>query len=215
MSQDQMQGRIEKRFEGPLGLTSDSCKLYDTVLFETNDFVVIPTVGSIVPNWLLIVPRKESLNFASWSDKSSKRPAAVLDQVLSHFLLANDQALWFEHGPNVTGTSVGCGIDRAHLHVIINPTFFMDAFVELAKEYFSGDWQKFEDMAACYDAIDPSSSYLALGRDDFSFMTQNVEGVGSQFFRKIIAELCGTPELWDYRTHEHLGNVEKTLAALL
>jgi ATP adenylyltransferase len=215
MSQDHMHSNVETRFAASLGLTSESCNLFDKVLFETDEFVVIPTLGSIVPNWLLVVPRKESLSFANWSKKSLKNPSDVLDQVLAHFMVASDQVVWFEHGPNVVGTSVGCGVDRAHLHVIINPPFAVKALSELAKENFSGDWQEFASMAACYNSVAPSSSYLTLGSDEFSVMAQDVEGVGSQFFRKIIAKLCGTPEQWDYRRHAHLGNIEKTLAALL
>jgi ATP adenylyltransferase len=210
-----MHSKAKTRFAAPLGLSSESCNLFDKVLFQTDEFVVIPTLGSIVPNWLLIVPRKESLSFATWSKKLLKNPSDLLDQVVTHFSVTSDRVIWFEHGPNVDGTSVGCGVDRAHLHVIIDPPFTVKAFSELAMESFSGEWQKFASMAACYEGVVPGSSYLSLGADELFIMAQNVDGVGSQFFRKIIAKLCGTPELWDYRRYAHLGNVEKTLAALL
>lgn len=46
---------------------------------------------------------------------------------------------------------------------------------------------------------------------DQAVVAQNVESVGSQFFRRVIAELIHQPNAWDYRTHPHLDNVRETI----
>ena len=40
-------------------ILSDACPrpLYDTVLRDTGAMVVTPTLGSIIPNWILAIPR--------------------------------------------------------------------------------------------------------------------------------------------------------------
>ena len=40
-----------------------------------------------------------------------------------HLGLGADEIVWFEHGPCSTGTSIGCGLDHAHIHVLIRPSF--------------------------------------------------------------------------------------------
>ena len=39
---------------------------YNQVLLETRECIVAPTLGSIVPNWLLIVPRCPVVSFRKW-----------------------------------------------------------------------------------------------------------------------------------------------------
>ena len=41
---------------------------WDRVLFASANFVVVPTVGSILPGWLLIVPREHFLCFGAMGD---------------------------------------------------------------------------------------------------------------------------------------------------
>ena len=38
----------------------------DHVLFESENFVVVPTIGSIVPGWLLVVPRSHFMSVGSF-----------------------------------------------------------------------------------------------------------------------------------------------------
>jgi hypothetical protein len=61
--------------------------------------VVAPTLGAIVPGWLIIVPRKAALNFRHWHEKQLKSPEAVIGEVLTHLGLAAEDIIWFEHVP--------------------------------------------------------------------------------------------------------------------
>jgi hypothetical protein len=56
---------------------------YDQVLLETHDCVVAPTLGSIVPNWLLIVPRRPAVNFRVWQAATRMDPVWLVGEILS------------------------------------------------------------------------------------------------------------------------------------
>jgi hypothetical protein len=64
-----------------------------------------------------------------------------------------------------------------------------------------------------YSSIDMEDSYLIAGSHHSAVIAEKVEGVGSQFFRRVVARIVDKPQQWDYKKHQHLHNVQKTIAA--
>jgi ATP adenylyltransferase len=199
------------RFAGALNRNKRHCEIFDTVLFETEQYVVVPTLGSVVPNWLLVVPRVESLNFARWEADSGQQVSRILDQVCEALDIGKGKVIWFEHGAVVPNSSIGCGVDRAHLHILVEPPFEAFDFLDLAVERCQSKWEKRQSIHDCYRAIDVDRSYFALGDISNSILAQDVEGAGSQFLRKLIAELSGAQDQWDYKKYPNLANISTTL----
>lgn len=190
------------------GLGSDC----DQVILETNDCVVAPTLGSIIPNWLLVVPHHAAVNFREWRSATGSSPDALLRAVLEKLDVRPGQAIWFEHGPSAAGSLLGCGVDHAHLHILIDPPFSFDEFVSVAIDASRIEWRA-APASAAYDAILPDASYLIAGTSGEAVIGENVDSIGSQFFRRVVANLAGKAEQWDYKIHAHLENVRYTLAA--
>src|SRR6266478_8200201 len=113
--------------------------IYDEILIEVDGCVVTPTLGSIVPNWLLIVPRSPVLNFALWSAATGQSPLNLVEKVVAKCHSA-ERIVWFEHGPAQSGSIVGCGIDQAHLHVIYDAPFSATELRAKAAENSDLDW---------------------------------------------------------------------------
>lgn len=118
--------------------------------------------------------------------------------------------IWFEHGPRAKGTEVGCGADYAHLHLLIRPSFSFSDFLNEAITRSGLDWQVLNSDSG-YSRLGEDSSYLIAGSGDRVAFAEDVDRVGSQFFRKIVASLVGLPETWDYRVHSHAGNIRETV----
>lgn len=118
---------VTDRFATLLGDRRRGSEIYDQPLLETDSWVVAPTLGAIVPNWLIALPRHASLNFKSWQQATGHNPAEIVARVCAHLDLSVEQVLWFEHGPRDVGTVVGCGIDYAHLHILFDLDFTLDA----------------------------------------------------------------------------------------
>jgi len=186
--------------------------IYDQILLETDSCVVTPTLGSIVPNWLLIVPRSPVLNFAQWSRTTGRSPLQLIRSVLARGSFPTDRLVWFEHGPAQTGSTIGCGVDQAHLHVIYNAPFSAEQVQLIAQEHSQLDWSVGHAESA-YSSIRPQESYLVTGSLDTAAFAQDVEQIGSQFFRRMIATLSNRADAWNYRTHPHLSNIRETICS--
>lgn len=186
--------------------------IYDEILLETHGCVVTPTLGSILANWLLIVPRTPVINFARWETADGAGPLDLVHAILTAHDITGSRVIWFEHGPSEAGSSVGCGVDQAHLHVIVDAPFSFQDFVSRAAEASQLTWQN-RSARTAHQSVKPEASYLIAASMDRAVVAQNVECVGSQYFRRVIADLVRQPDAWNYRTHPYFDNVRKTIRA--
>jgi hypothetical protein len=125
--------------------------------------------------------------------------------------IAEREFVWFEHGPSDIGTVVGCGVDYAHLHVILHPPFLYEALADEAVRSSGLEWRNVQS-SEIYCELPSNRSYLAIGRGtDASFAT-DVESTGSQFLRRSVAKLVGREDDWNYRETPEHSNIERTVA---
>jgi len=194
-------------------LSNDNCERasYNQPIFETHECVVAPTLGSILPNWLLVVPRSPAVTFRKWGGSKNRNVAELIGVVLEGLEISPEQAIWFEHGPSDKGSLVGCGVDYAHIHVLVRPPFSFEEFVASVVGASGLSWRRCLATDA-YGSIDAASSYLIAGSRNGTVIAEQVESAGSQFFRRIVARLADKPEQWNYNNHPHLHNVQKTIA---
>ena len=185
---------------------------YDQVLFEIDGCVIAPTLGSILPYWLLVIPKAPFLNFSRWRSETSIDPRKLVSDVLVKSTVNGDRAFWFEHGPSVRGSSLACGVDHAHLHIIIDAPFSFDDFASAAMNASSIIWRD-QPASEAHESIRDGASYLFAASMTRAIIAENVDCVGSQFFRRVIANLVGKPLAWNYKTHPHVGNSQKTVKA--
>ena len=183
--------------------------LFDTVLWDLGDAVVTPTLGSIIPNWFLVIPRSQVLSIAKWLQKD--RALCCVHDIARRVGRSANDVIWFEHGPAVVNGVTGCGVDHAHIHLLIDPPFTFEQFKEASKSASSLNWN--EKTGNPYNFISPDESYLVAARGDDFVFASGVESAGSQFFRRVIATLVGRPNSWDYKSKPHLDNVELTIAS--
>jgi hypothetical protein len=175
---------------------------HDTVLFEESGCLVTPTLGSILPYWLLVIPRQAEANFARWRTAVGCNPTHIIKRVLSRIDVTPSKAIWFEHGAAGTRSSVGCGVDYAHLHILIDPPFDFEEFAQVAHS---------ADTDVVYEEAPTGTSYLVAGTGGIATLATNVDAVGSQFFRKMVANLANNPDAWDYKSYSHSENVNRTV----
>lgn len=191
-------------------LAAQSFEPADTIVVETTDYVVVPTIGAIVPNWFLIIPKVFAPTFADWRKQVGREPLELIDAVKST-LGAGPNTVWFEHGSVVTGAPIGCGVDHAHIHLILNAPF---QFERLAREVSVAPFAwRFPQARVAYENAPVDEPYLLLGdaASGRTLVATDVAAAGSQFFRRAIASIVNRPNEWDYRLHPMLENVRSTL----
>jgi ATP adenylyltransferase len=195
----QMQQRFSWIADGEVHGPNPAC---DTTLLACQNALALPTLGAIVPNWILVVPRACALSLATLS--RTERGALVdLAESAARIMGSYEDAVFFEHGPRVRGSDIGCGVDQAHLHVVTSEIDFVTA----ALKDYSVIW-------SLADTVDPWDS---LGGMEYYFLRARVVtfiGVPrvqtSQFFRRHIARAAGVPEQWDYNRWPNYENVRRT-----
>lgn len=201
----------KRRFEILLqGEISDGVANYDRPLLDRADWLVAPTVGAIVPNWLLLIPRDPVLNFRAWRELHAQSPETLLRDVRQHIGLGKDEIIWFEHGPRIAGTATGCGLDHAHIHILIRPHFNFETFAERTQSLSKLEWIASASKDA-YHILSANRSYLIAGSDDGVIVAQDVEATGSQFFRRVVGTLADAGDNWDYRRYPHADHVAETI----
>lgn len=201
---------ITGRFATLLQGTDSTRDIYDRPLLDERDWLIAPTLGALIPNWVLAIPKRRALNFREWRKNTGREPASIVDAVCSHLGVASTEIVWFEHGPTEKGSLMGCGVDYAHLHILIKPPFMFQEFANRAVSMSKLEWQTI-DANLVYDSVNKICSYLIAGSGDQAAFASNVELTGSQFFRRVVDSLTGSNEHWDYRRYPHMDNIAITV----
>jgi ATP adenylyltransferase len=186
---------------------------YNTVLLETNNFIVIPSLGSLVEGWLLIIPKKFHINL-SQLDKSD---IAELDQLVDRMEKTilpkfGHKYVLFEHGPRNENSKAGCGVDYAHLHFVP----FEDNLIEGTKNFLNLDytWDNIESISNLVNYKDTDSDYLFIKDQNGDCFITIQEDVQSQTFRKVIANYVGRPNNFDWKCNSNVENIYSTINKL-
>src|SRR5207247_11042503 len=89
-------------------------------ILEQDDFRVLPSLGQIVPGYLLLVPNHHYRAFADMSLEKLKAAEVLKTSLTKQMRSLYGNLLFFEHGVR-TSDSGGCGISHAHLHFLQFP----------------------------------------------------------------------------------------------
>lgn len=180
---------------------------FDVDLADHATAAVIPSAGSLVANWLLIVPR---VQFMCLADAPREIRSAVMSIGWEESLArcgSGDGRYYFEHGARQAGSLFGCGVDQAHLHVV--PLNF-DLLHAATHSDATWQWQEVGDIRDPWAEIPTGREYLLVSNFERTFFATPL-GKVSQFFRKLIARELGSPTMWDYRKYGCEQNAELTI----
>jgi len=194
---------MERRFEWLLsGKESGPDPYVDIDLWNDRSVGVVPTRGSLVAGWLLVIPRVPVLCIAALQPSERK---VVLEAGVTAATQVRDlgkHIYFFEHGTFRAGTNLGCGVDQAHLHVVPGNfdlfSCLLDRTVAWAAVSADDPWDGAED------------DYYLIGRAGLWYRGTPRERV-SQYFRRRIAAETGQAHAWDYREWPHYDKVRRTL----
>ncbi len=90
------------------------------ILFQSGEFVVIPSLGQIVEGHLLIVPNRHFAALGDMSDAFVGELGILCRNVRSILKAEYGSCIFFEHGTRCVDAG-GCGVYHAHLHAVPFP----------------------------------------------------------------------------------------------
>lgn len=179
---------------------------YDRPVAQTEHFVALPTLGSLVTGWLLVVPRRRMDNL-SFLDAVERQALKSFVATLVDIVRAKESEVYlFEHGGHA-GSAIACGVDQAHLHIV--PLSF--DLVAKATEAPGVQWTALRCGEIPWGLNDPSE-YLSVCRAGDAWHLGRPRLPTSQWFRRLIAAELGIPERWDYRQYPEHSIMDSTLA---
>jgi ATP adenylyltransferase len=200
------------RFCARLEDLKEPVEFHDRVLFESPEFVVTPTVGSIVPGWLLVSPRAHYLSMGQVPENLWSELSEVVDRTATALSACFGPVSFFEHGPSCVGTTVGCGVDHAHLHVVAsNDDFLGSTLKRLPSNFVMERVAEYRDVQRFALAKIP---YLYCERSGLGSFVLTAPSIPSQFFRRALAGIVGCSADFDWRTSPFTHNILKTVHAV-
>jgi diadenosine tetraphosphate (Ap4A) HIT family hydrolase len=185
--------------------------VWNTILAETENFFVVPTMGALVPGWVLIIPRAHQLNIGCLTMSHRAELRTLVERFTVELSREFGPVTLFEHGPSVEGTEVGCGVDHAHLHLVSLPFSMQHAVADFREVPLP--WMKVmrgDGLPPC-DLVAPYYWYRDQSGSEFSSSAPS--GI-SQLFRRIIAGFVRRPSQFDYRHFPNQGNAAETVRVL-
>ena len=180
---------------------------YDTIIAETTNFAVVPSLGSLVPGWIMIVPKFPVPRIAALSVEVRQEFEALSKQCIERVSSNFDRVFVFEHGGD-EGSKISCGVDQAHLHIVPLPFDLLD----VALQSIDGCWIEQDKFVLPYN-ICGAREYWYVSDLNRTAMISASEPK-SQLFRKLIALRTGQAQKWDYKKYPFEDHIEKTLKVM-
>lgn len=181
------------------------------VVDEDTTSCVLPSMGSLVPGWLLVVPNDHVISLAVLGLEQRSAFAEMVDRTTQRLAQRFGAVVQFEHGPAGEGRSAGCGVDHAHLHLV--------PFDANLREMARG-LDPTIDILKWRQVSWPWAAEITSGHD--YLFVRDTSGIGwfaeaptvpSQLFRRVIARHLGQTQ-WDWKDENTTDMSAVTLEAL-
>jgi diadenosine tetraphosphate (Ap4A) HIT family hydrolase len=192
-------------------VSADSSQFWDRPLLETPNFVVIPSLGSLVEGWLLVIPKQHFICIGALPTDLELELKKLKGVVAAMLAKQYGEVCAFEHGPNEANRKVGCGVDHAHLHLV--PLKFdlrnaAEPFMPFATRWQSGS------QDSCRTAFKAGQEYLYIEQPLGCVSVATHTEFGSQILRKAIAAHIGALEQFSWRDYPQVEVISRTIRAL-
>ena len=170
--------------------------------------MVVPSLGSFVPGWVLLVSKVHYTRIAdlpvAWIEELERLKGEIGQALLAAF----GPYVCFEHGPLAGVSQAGCCVDHVHLHMV-------PASVNLNKilqlHFTPYPLHSLKDLRGPTFQL---QAYLAF-EDTRGVLTAYLVGpIPSQFMRQLLAAEIGLLDRYDWRQYPGSEEVLQTITRL-
>ncbi len=175
------------------------------------DLIVVPSLGALAVGHLLLLPRQHFRSMSQVALSLNVDVPSIAEAMRAAVTTSFGNTVMFEHGSSAEGSSGGCGISHAHLHVV--PCGWDD---EPPSEELGLSWDALPAEGWCTNpgvSSEQQADYLFFSpRAGRAFRTK-VCSIPSQWMRRQIASRLGQAS-WNWREVANIEHVIATLAWL-
>lgn len=180
----------------------DHSKIENTIIEETEYFYILPTLGSLVDGYILIVTKRHINSMSELNENELNEYKNIIDKYQNLFKkIYNKTPIVFEHGtPNQNSEMKANSVTHAHTH-IVNINFSNEK--EILEKYNFKEINDFEE-------IEKNKNYIKYIYDNKIYITYNFPSV-SQLMRILIAEELNYKDKFDWKKERFDENIISTI----
>jgi diadenosine tetraphosphate (Ap4A) HIT family hydrolase len=175
------------------------------VLFRSDDFAVVPSLGQIAEGHLLLLPIKHWTATGDLTEDLLKELTRLSEAVITILRREYGSCITFEHGVR-SGSAGGCGISHAHLHVLPLPSS-LDPIGSLKAKF---PHKRVGDLNEVRKQSKGMVGYLFYEDSHSRAYLFDTPKLESQYMRKTLTAILDMHD-WDWRT---AGREERLLATV-
>ena len=167
----------------------------DYLLAQTDEFVVMPSIGALTPGYCLVLPRRHVPSFGHLPAELDGELDTLLATVRAGLSTElGMRVVMYEHGSMSTDRPAGSCADHAHLHVVAVPSD-VDLRTPFESEF---EVRALAGLGQLRGQVDRDTPYLFLDDGDGVRLATDAPTVRSQYFRRELATQLGRPDAWDW-----------------
>lgn len=182
------------------------CKLsdniFDRIIKETNHFYIKPTLGSIVPNYLLIITKKHITSFSELNSEELKELTSLLNKCRKMFYKKfSKYPIIFEHGTIDENSS--SSITHAHIHIVLHNFTNENEIIDYLK-------MKRTTFNSIFNKNIKKSYIFYINEKNEVFITYDFKKE-RQIMRKFIAKDVSKEDKWNWKKYPFINNIKITI----
>ena len=180
----------------------DHSKIENTIIEETEYFYILPTLGSLVDGYILIVTKRHINSMSELNENELIEYKNIIEKYKNLFKkIYNKTPIVFEHGtPNQNSEMKANSVTHAHTH-IVNINFSNEK--EILEKY---NFKKIND----FKEINKNTNYIKYISNNKIYITYNFPSV-SQLMRILIAEELNYKDKFDWKKERFDENIISTI----
>lgn len=183
------------------------------IISESPSFVALPSIGSLVEGWLLIVPRDPAICMGALNHSQLDELTQFSTDLRKKLESRYGPTALFEHGPIHPKSTVGCGVDYAHLHLVPIGCNLREGSEKLLPSIVWRQIEKLDDLTSVHARNEP---YLFLYQPELAdemLVATSPFDFPSQLFRRVIAGYLDKDDEFDWKAFPHTEKMKRTYEA--
>lgn len=179
------------------------------IIFEGSYWTIMPTLGSIVPGYLLFIANRHILSLSNCTVNELDELQSLINLVREKLEnIYQSPCVLFEHGAGCgNGLSPSC-VDHCHIHILP-----MKEDLDTKSNFSKFHITKLKSLNEIASKAENMPYILYQNQKKQYYLLQSDIYI-SQYFRQLIAISINQPDKWDWRQYFFSQNIKQTIEDL-
>lgn len=177
------------------------------IVYEGEHWAIWPTIGAIVPGYVLIISKKHRLSLMACNKEEIIELESLLKQIRNILAdIYHYPCIAFEHGSGGDIDNKPSSVEHCHLHVM---PLKEDIYNRIDVEKFQ--IFQIKSLDSLYKSKRQQLPYLLYQDHREQFFVMYADTYISQYFRQLVALSEGVAEKWNWKYYYFSENIKMTI----